>query len=618
MTPGVLLTIAFAGALLTYLLGKVSSRVRDCCAVIVSILVVYATSILYGKSIEQTCPFGFLGLPLILRTNMLGWFFAIAIAVVSALSIIFSLSYIKGRERTNLYYFLMLLVNAAMLGIVLSGDLLSFYIFWEIMSWGTFLLISYNRGAALPAGMKYIIMSLAGSAAYLVAVLSLYAKCGTLTIASIGSMLGAVSQGYVLFIMILGFIAFGIKNAVLPFHTWLPDAHSEAPSPFSAVLSGILIKMGTYGLLLFLYVLVGLKTFTNLKCGIVSVQSVLCWLGAVTIVVPTFIALLQDDAKRLLAWHSIGQIGYIILGIGFGTGLSLTGGMFHVINHATFKALLFLCVGAVEYRTGGVRDLNSLGGLMKKMPITFVGALVGAFGIIGIPLTNGFVSKWLIYKALILGEAPFLAFAALLGTWGTLLSFYKFIHNIFLGQLPEKHKDIKKAPLSMRFPILVYSFIIILFGILPGIPLKVINTFVSSFGFDPLQVTLWGISSETGVLNTVNICAVILTTIIVVYIIFHLLRKSVPISQEDSYGAGSAISRNKYHHTVDFYNPLYRMIGPYLKDVIDEFFYWIAGRVRLLCEGIRRVYTGDVGNYVAYIVLFLVLLIVSQIWWKLW
>ncbi len=618
MTPGILLTIAFAGALLTYLLGKVSSRARDYCAVIVSLIVVGATAVIYGKSLEQILPFKFLGLPLVLRTNMLAWFFAITIAVVGALSIIFSLSYIKGRESADLYYFLMLLINAGMLGIVLSGDLLSFYIFWEIMSWSTFLLISYNRGTALSAGMKYIIMSLAGSAAYLVAALSIYAKCGTLIISSLSTMLRTVSPGYTLFILILGFITFGIKNAVLPFHTWLPDAHSEAPSPFSAVLSGILIKMGTYGLLLFLYVLVGLKTFVDLKCGILSVQSVLCWLGAITIVIPTFIALLQDDAKRLLAWHSIGQVGYIILGIGFGTGLSIAGGTFHVMNHATFKALLFLSIGAVEYRTGGVRDLNSLGGLMKKMPITFIGALVGAFGIIGIPLTNGFVSKWLIYKALISNGAPFLAFAALIGTWGTLLSFYKFIHNIFLGQLPERYKDIKKAPVSMQLPILIYAAIIVLFGILPGIPLKVINIFVNSFGLDSLQVSLWGIGSETGVLNTINICAVILVATIVAWLVFRMARRSVPLSQEDSYAAGAAIPKDKYHHTVDFYNPLYRMIGPYLKDVIDQFYYWIARRVEMLCDGIRHVYTGDVGNYVAYIVLFVALLITAQIWWQPW
>jgi len=301
-----------------------------------------------------------------------------------------------------------------------------------------------------------------------------------------------------------------------------------------------------------------------------------------------------------------------------GTALGVNGGIFHIVNHTSYIALLFLVVGAVEYGTGGVRDLNSLGGLARKMPIVFIGALVGACGLIGIPLTNGFVSKWLIYKSLILNGYPLLAFAALIGTWGTILSLYKFVHNIFLGQLPTKYENIKKAPLSMQFPILVYAVIIVVFGILPGIPLRVINMFVSSFGFDSLKINLWGISSETGVLNTINICAVILVVAVIAWLVLRLARRSVSVSQENSYAAGAAIPKDKYHYSVEFFDPLNRMIGPYLKDVIDQFYYWVARRVQVLCDGIRRVYTGDVGNYVAYIVLFLVLLIIAQIWWQPW
>jgi len=615
VTLGLLLIVAFGGALLTYLLGKISSKLRDVWAVLVSLAVLFGTATFYGKSVHDALSYKFLGLPLVLRTNELSWFFAIAICGVGSLSIIFSLSYIKNRERTDFYYFLMLLINASMLGIVFAGDLLSFYVFWEIMSWSTFLLISYNRGNALPAGMKYIVMSVIGSAAYLVAALSLYAKYSTLTFSAISTQMTTASPGFTLFILILGFMVFGIKNAVVPFHTWLPDAHSEAPSPFSAVLSGILIKMGTYGLILFLYVLVGFNQFSQLAWKAISLQTVLCWLGAITIVIPTFIALMQDDAKRLLAWHSIGQIGYIILGIAFGTSLGVAGGAFHVLNHATFKALLFLCVGAVEYRTGGVRDLNSLGGLMRKMPITFIGALIGAFGIIGMPLTNGFVSKWLIYKTLILNQNPFLAFAALLGTWGTLLSFYKFLHNIFLGQLPDKYKDLKKAPTGMQIPILLYAGIIVLFGVLPGIPLKIIGGFVTSFGLTPLKINLWGIVSETGILNTINVSMAVVSAFFVAWVVFAFAGRSVPTTAQDTYAAGAQIPQDKYQYSVEFYNPLYRMVGSYLRDVIDEFYGWLARVTQMTGELVRRVYTGDVGDYVLYIVFIVAASIGLKIWW---
>jgi len=180
MSLELLLIIAFGGALLTYILGKFSPRIRNSLAVIISLVLVAIVACLYGRSVEKTFYFGFFGLGLVLRLNMLSWFFAIAISTLGTLSVIFSLSYMKDRERTDFYYLMLLLVNAAMLGIVFSGDLVSFFILWEIMSWSTFLLISYNRGPALAAGMKYIIMSIVGSLAMLIGMLSLYTTYGTL------------------------------------------------------------------------------------------------------------------------------------------------------------------------------------------------------------------------------------------------------------------------------------------------------------------------------------------------------------------------------------------------------------------------------------------------------
>ena len=614
MSLTLLLAIAFGCSVLTYILGKISSRMRDVFAVLISLALVLMVAFLYGKSTKTTVMFNFLSESLVLRLNMLSWLFAITIAGIGALSIIFSLSYIKGREKIDFYYFAMLLVNASMLGIVLSGDLISFYIFWEFMSWSTFLLISYKRGPALDAGMKYMIMSILGSGAMLIGMLSLYASYETLILSELAVQVSTASSGYILFILIMFCIAFGIKNAILPFHPWLPPAHSEAPSPFSAVLSGVLIKMGTYGFVLFLYILIGLKIFS----GLVGFQYILLVLGAVTIIVPSFIALLQDDAKRLLAWSTAGQAGYIIIGIAIGTNLGIAGGLFHFLNHAIFKALLFLVVGAVEYRTGGIRDLNSLGGLVKRMPVTFMAVLVGSCGLIGIPLTNGFVSKWLIYKSLILKGDPILAFVALVGTWGAVLYCYKLIHNMFLGQLPKEYEKTEKAPWSMRLPMIVLSCAVLLFGIVPGIPLNVINSIGISFGFDSLDITIWGITSETGALNTVNIFAAILIAGILVWLIFKASGKSVPVTQEDTYAAGAAIPENKYHYTVNFFNPLQRMIDPFLKDFIDDFYMKLAGRTQNLCSGVRRIYTGYVGHYLLYIVLFLAVLIFIQVNWGIW
>jgi formate hydrogenlyase subunit 3/multisubunit Na+/H+ antiporter MnhD subunit len=513
---------------------------------------------------------------------------------------------------------MMLLVNASMLGIVLAGDLISFYVFWEIMSWSIFLLVSLNKGEALAAGLKYIIISLIGSLCMLVGIVSLFAHFNTFDIPQIAMSMSGASSGYIVFILVLFGIAFGIKNGLVPLHVWVPSAYTESPTPFTAILSGILAKMGTYGFLMIFYVMLGWRVFLYLGQGRLSFHYILCIIAAITIVIPNFIAVLQDDAKKLLAWSSIGQCGYIILGIAFGTSLGLAGGIFHFFNHAIFKALLFLAIGAVEFRTGGIRDLNSLGGLAQRMPITFIAALIGACGLIGIPLTNGFVSKWLIYKTLILNGSPFLAFAALIGTWGSLLAIYKLLHNAFMGQISEKHKNIKSAPASMQVPMLVLSVATIVFGILPGLVLQIINKIGLALGFESLSVNLWGIASETGTLNTVNIFAAIIIVLFIVYLIFRTGARSVIVSQDDSYAAGSYIPEGKYHYTVDFYDPLYRMAKPWLKDRIDQFYMWIGRISERVAESIRRIYTGDIGHYIIYIVLFLAVLICVQLIWRPW
>jgi len=612
------LAVAFGGSFLTYLFGKMSTRLRESFAVLISLALVAMIASLYGQTGEGSYYSGFLGLPLSLRINMLSWFFAIAVSGLGALSVIFSLAYMRDRKRTDFYYLMFLLANAAMLGIVFSGDLVSFFIFWEIMSWSTFLLISSERGPALSAGMKYIVMSILGSMAMLMGILSLSVTYQTLNITELSTLVASASPGHLFFLLMMFSIAFGIKNAVMPLHTWLPDAYAEAPSPFTAVLSGMLTRMGIYGFLLILYVIVGAAGMLQVGSGLFTFHYILAWLGAVTIVIPTFIAMLQNDAKKLLAWHGIGQGGYMIVGIAYGTSLGVAGGIFHTLNHAIYIVLLFMSVAAVQYRTGGVRDLNSLGGLIKKMPIAFLGGLLGICGLIGVPLTNGFVSKWMIYKTLILGGSPFLAFAALIGTWGTILSVYKFLHNMFLGQLPEKYENIQGSPLSMKIPIVVLSMAILLFGILPGIPLRVINAIGVSFGLESLSVTWWGIASETGALNTINLFVAILAGAIVVGCIFKAGKKALLVGQEDTYAAGAAIPKGKYHYTVDFYNPFYRMIKPYLKDFIDMLYIRLAEWIQQLCAAVRRLYTGYVGHYVMYIVLFLALLVFIQVKWSPW
>jgi NADH-quinone oxidoreductase subunit M len=204
-----------------------------------------------------------------------------------------------------------------------------------------------------------------------------------------------------------------------------------------------------------------------------------------------------------------------------------------------------------------------------------------------------------------------------LGTWGTILSVYKFLHNLYLGQLPEKHKEIKRAPLAMTIPIVILSLTILLFGVLPGLPLKVINSIIDSVGFDALNVSVWGIASDTGTLNMINIFAAIAIVGAIVWLIFKVARKATVVDQYDNYAAGAAIPQDKYNYTVDFYAPFYRMARPFLKDIFDSFYQKIAEATDVACDTVRKIYNGYVGNYVMYIVLFLASLIFVQLIWSI-
>ena len=614
----VILVIAFAGAGATYLIGKVSPRSRAVTSGLVALAPLVPLGLLYGRDLAvnyATVPF--LEAALSLRLTPLSWLFAVAVVVLGTLAVIFSAAYMRGKERQDYYYLMMLLVNGAMLGIVLSGDFFSFYIFWELMSWSTYLLISYKGGKSLAAGMKYIIISIIGSSAMLLAIVSLFVSYGTLEIAGLAAALQSASTGYALFMLMMFTIAFGIKNAVLPLHTWLPDAYSEAVSPFTAVLSGMLTRMGVYGFLLIMYAIMGFGLLGRFSYGPFSYRIVLAWAGALTIVIPTFIALLQNDAKKLLAWHGIGQGGYMILGIAFGSTLGIAGGIFHTLNHAIYIVLLFLVVASVEYRTGGRRGLDELGGLIQRMPVTFVGGLAGISGLIGIPLTNGFVSKWLIYKTLITEQYPFLAFAALVGTWGTILSVFKFLHNIFLGQLPEEYKEVKEVPWSMRVPMIVLASLIVLFGVLPGIPLKAISAIQAHLGMGTLETRLFGMPKALGELNTLNIFFAVLAAGLIGYAVFSLARRSRRVSQYDNYAAGARVPIGQYQHSVKFYDQADRMIRPYLRDRVDDFYTWVADRSTAFFEQLRKIYTGNVNTYATWIVLFVaVLIFMGLLGWK--
>lgn len=409
------------------------------------------------------------------------------------------------------YYPCFLLFLAAIYGLLTTTDMMwSFFVFWQLMTLPGYLLIrfEYRQEQNRRASRKFLIMMQLACVAIMVGAALLAPGQGELRFefASVSANLpgllnthpGAATLAFTLFL-----VGFGIKMGMWPFgQMWLPDAHPAAPSPVSAMLSGVMIKTGVYGVMRYFLWLVPAAAQDRFPLATWGLVVVL--LGTATLFTGTMQALKQEQSKRLLAFHSIGQIGYILLGTGTCMALlpagpkasalavlGLVGALFHVLNHGLFKGLLFLNAGSMLHATG-TQNLNRMGGLMKYMPLTAVTALVASLSISGVPLFNGFASKWTILVAAIQGadEARYLAVCAVIAILTsalTLASFIKFFGTSFLSRTSElvaekarlrpgpygaefrAHTRMLEVGWSMQLPQILLAALCVALGVAPGL-----------------------------------------------------------------------------------------------------------------------------------------------------
>ena len=386
-------------------------------------------------------------------------FMLVTVNLVSLLVTIYSVSYMKKYTDKYRFYTLFMLMLAGMNGIIITGDLFNLFVFVEIASIASYALVAFGTEAEeLEASFKYAVMGSVASSFILLGIAMLYGYTATLNMADISLVISSKGAGILVnFIAVLFLMGFGLKAAIVPFHAWLPDAHPSAPAPISAMLSGVLIKvLGVYALIRIFFNVIGINN---------NILTILMFLGAVSMLIGVFLAIAQWDFKRLLAYHSISQIGYVILGIGLGTPLGILGGLFHLFNHSVFKSLLFLNSGAVDYALD-TRDLQDMGGLKEKMPVTANTNLIASMSIAGIPPFNGFWSKLLIILACIQSGRMIYALCAVVASILTLASFMKVQKYAFFGLLREKWQKIKEVPWTMQLPMIALAVICIIGGLL--------------------------------------------------------------------------------------------------------------------------------------------------------
>jgi multicomponent Na+:H+ antiporter subunit D len=466
--PG-FVVIPLAGAFINSLLGRRMRGLGDFLGSLVTLLL-FGLSLAALHAVSTNVPLTYhvggwrAPIGIVMVIDGLTAFMLVTVNTVAFAVAIYARDYMARYTAKEMFYTLLLLMVAGMNGVIVAGDLFNLFVFLEVAAFASYALVAFGTGRhELEAAFKYAVMGTIGSLIILLGIALLYAMTSTLNMADMSRTLAAQrDHNLILMVSTLFLTGFGLKAALVPFHAWLPDAHPSAPAPISAMLSGVLIKsLGIYSLTRIFFHIIGMTP---------QMSSILMFLGVLSMVVGAVLAIGQRDLKRLLAYSSISQIGYVVFAIGLATPLGILGGLFHLVNHSLFKALLFLNSGAVEYATG-TRDLRMLGGLSKQMPVTATTNVIASLSIAGIPPFSGFWSKLLIIMAAVQAGQLGYAFIAVLVSVLTLAMVLKVMKEAFGGALNPRWQAVTETPRYMQVAMVSLSVLCILSGALvaPGV-----------------------------------------------------------------------------------------------------------------------------------------------------
>ncbi|NLM52011.1 MAG: NADH-quinone oxidoreductase subunit M [Firmicutes bacterium] len=397
------------------------------------------------------------------RVDVLSFSLSILSSFVWMLATIYSLDYMRHEHGGNRYYPILTVTLAGCVGIFLAGDFFTLFLFFELMSLASYVLVIHEETEeALRSGYKYLIMTIIGGLALFFGIVITFELGGSVSLGDGVLIQEPSSLALVAFLAYL--VGFGMKAGMFPLHVWLPDAHPVAPSPASALLSGIMLKTGAYGLLRVIYQVFGMPLLQ--ETGWITILAVL---AVISILLGSAVALTQEELKRRLAYSSIGQMGYILLGMTIFTERALIGDIFHIFSHATMKSTLFLAAGAIILKTGK-RKIKDLGGVGRQMPLTMAAFTLAALAMIGIPPMNGFVSKLTLALGALDARQPFYVVVLLISSLLNALYYLPIVISAFFGKEAEGEKRLAKineAPAKMLVPVVVIAVCTLLLGLVP-------------------------------------------------------------------------------------------------------------------------------------------------------
>nr|WP_243201585.1 MULTISPECIES: proton-conducting transporter membrane subunit [unclassified Fusibacter] len=447
---------------------------------------------------------------------------------------------------------------AGTIGLFFAQDLITLFVCFETAVWSsTFIVL---QGKSRRAAWIYFVVSSIGSMATLFAVILAGQTTGTFDIAAAFGLLASdpLVAGVVFFTFVIGGLT---KIGIFPFHIWLPLAHGSAPHTFSPVLSGGLVKLGAYLVFLAAAYIPMNSIFSNWIFVLNKPLPVyiLMALGAVSIVVGTLRAIQQDDAKKLLAYSSVANGGYILIGILMMDQMAFAGGLMHLLNHAVASAAAFLAIAVVAKRTGTTK-MTELGGMIHRMPVTYIVYLIAIISMAGIPPMGGFVSKWMIFQGLSDKGFIFLAMASAFGSIGSYLYVFRPLSAVFLGQLSPRHEELKEANPLMLISMVILTLMSLGLGVFPNMVLTTIAKIQTSIGLTPIMTDGFKTMTANGSVNMFEVFVVFGYGFVLMLILFLVLPKSRRVGLMDTYTSAEFIyTPELLHYSSNFYAPFERL-----------------------------------------------------------
>jgi formate hydrogenlyase subunit 3/multisubunit Na+/H+ antiporter MnhD subunit len=607
----------FLGILLFFVPEKFRT-IKGIIALLVSIITGYLTIVIYssGNQLHQLNElsngstlfvFGFdllhdAGRYMAFNCDNLSKLIILFISLFTILILLYSLVYIKDKRVRNYYPYFLITLGCAY-GAVVSDNLLLFLLFWGILGITLYKLIQGADEESSATAKKTLILIGASDSIMIIGIAIIWKITGSLS-------MGGISLPTTNALSVVSFLALltgsFTKAGAFPFHTWVPDYAKSAPASSSAYLPASLDK------------LLGIYFLARITTGIYILDHwmtlLLLTIGVTTIIIAVMMALVQHNYKRLLGFHAVSQVGYMILGFGLGSVIGIAAGLFHMINHALYKSGLFLSAGCIEYRTGK-KDIDDLGGLSKAMPVTFFASLIFAMSISGVPPFNGFASKWMIYQGIIdFGSGTGIANKlwvvwlglAVLGSALTLASFIKLIGGIFLGRRRPEFAEVREVPVIMWIPLVILAMFCIFFGV-----------FSTNFIVPKLFMPVSGAFQFKGFWNSSFVSLLVLISIIlgiILYLVFNLKK----FRTEDSFIGGEKIQDQTSYATTEFFKTIvefrvfswiYRKAEERWFDIYDlskQFVLWLSHQL-------SEAHTGVLPAYVIWVFAGLIVMLLIMI-----